>query len=184
MKVKLDSAKRILNVAFICHYYHVWASIEDYKIILKSKSTYEENERLSLFFNTIFKTNTTVTDFMYSNDEVCNKIIENHKVLEMYQNNYIMDKQIMDSFCKSVYYGNKCIFLKLYCFKLAPFFLECMNYAMGNINKESFLKYLKSNEVKKSLLGFDLRFYRLAKRTFFDVDENFKKIKAKQGFQN
>lgn len=68
---------------------------------LNHKNNYQLAENTSMMINTIFNGQTKPTDFIKSEEEAVNDVIDKHKDYQGFLNKTFLDKTVVDAFCKA-----------------------------------------------------------------------------------
>lgn len=69
--------------------------------VLKHNNDYQLAESTSNMINTIFNGQTTASDFIKSEDEKTNEVIETYNEYQSFLNKTFLDKKVVDAFCKA-----------------------------------------------------------------------------------
>ena len=113
----------------------------------KDTLSYEEADKFSSLMNTLFKADTSAETFMVNQNEEANKAIEFYEVLQRILYGFEhLEKETIISLCKSIYFGNNCIGMKIRGYIFYPLYLEAL------------IKYISDmcslNDVRHSIVDF------------------------------
>ena len=92
----------------LCDLYILSTAYRKYQVFHLSKDAlnhskeYNLCESTSALMNTIFNLETTPADFIQTQDEETNELIENYQDYQSFLNKCNLDKQVVDAFCKAV----------------------------------------------------------------------------------
>ncbi|MGZ9676419.1 hypothetical protein [Flavobacterium sp. GNP001] len=86
----------VLSKAY--HKYHVFYLG---KYVLNHSKEYNSCESTSMLMNTIFNLETTPADFIQTQDEATNELIEYYQDYQSFLDKSHLDKQVLDAFCKA-----------------------------------------------------------------------------------
>lgn len=146
---KLSSQRRICKASLIILYYKEWCLLMHKHYLLENETSYKDNENTVQFFRALTGMDINISEMYQPDDTLCNEIIAHNEVLESFEHRNLLEalntsKNTMESFCKSVYYGDKCWFLHSDSGRLSTLFGMLLSYAIGNFDKSQLIKELSS----------------------------------------
>lgn len=180
IKRKYWQRMRIYKVYLLCKAYEMYHMMQIHAACSKVTLTYKEAEEVSDTMNSVFGVNTQPEYFITDQDEQCNLAIEFYeKLQDILTGLKMIEQESILSFCKSVYFGNKCIGLKV------------EGYILYSIYFEEIIKYLSDyctlSDVRDSIVNFKPWFTKPRKidssqfrKDFIRIEELYKEIYAKK----
>lgn len=163
-----------------CHF----AKLTVYNSLLKSNNNYTDAENTSDFINSIFKQETSPSDFLHNKDELSNEIIQEYKSYKEWCSNdfekyYSINEKLIDAFCKAVEFQNKSVLLKC---DNTYLFTSHISYLIGYLADS-----VSKNDLEKKLVDFSLfsgeprkLSFRRFRRKIISIENLYQEIDAKQ----
>lgn len=92
---------RLFDLYVLAQAYHKYQLFNLCQSNLKFSTNHNMAENTSMLMNALFKIETTSADFIQSQDEANNELIEIYQDYEKFLDNNHLDKQVVDAFCKA-----------------------------------------------------------------------------------
>lgn len=172
--------QRVLKLISLAGAFSAFHKMELNREILLQKSTYEDAERLSDFINKFFSKDTKPTDFINSEAELENKILDSYKNfvkwLNAYEGSYQRSGKELEAFCKEVYYGKTCYRFLVDFLNFLSQMTLLMAYLCGEICKTEFEKKM----VNIGMFGTSPVSPRLLRYNILAIEKVFSEVQHKQ----
>lgn len=92
---------RLFDLYVLCKAYHHYQLFYLSKCALNHSIEYDTDEMTSMLMNTIFNLETTPADFIQTQDEANNELIEKYQDYESFLDKSYLDRLVVDAFCKA-----------------------------------------------------------------------------------
>lgn len=139
IKRKYNQRLRVCKMYLLLKAYEMFHMMQLHTECVKASLSYEEAENFSGLMNELFMSDTTADTFIMNPDEESDKAIDCYNNLQSTLDGCsdVLKQSIM-AFCKSVYFGNSILRLKVEGFLFYPYYLEhVLNYIDGVIDAHS-----------------------------------------------
>ncbi|MFT5244457.1 MAG: hypothetical protein ACI8QQ_002397, partial [Psychroserpens sp.] len=168
---------RLYDLCVLSKAYHKYQVFYLSKYALNHSKEYNSGERTSMLMNTIFDLETTPADFIQTQDEATNELIENYQDYQIFLDKSHLDKQVLDVFCKA-FEHNFGTMLKINSVAFVGQIQALMEYNLGLITKKQMQKrivdYCIFSQKTKKLNT------RLFKRTIHSIEKLYTEILSKK----
>jgi hypothetical protein len=168
---------RLVRLYVLSEAYNKYQKFYLSQCTLNHDSDYKSAENTSMFINKFFNGETVPSDFIKTEEQSINDIIEKHKEYQEFISNTHLDKSIIDAFCKASEHGSNTA-LKINSIPFNRQIATIALYNVGQITKEEaeehIVDYCIFTNTNKKLNT------RLFKRTVQSIEELYTEILNKK----
>jgi hypothetical protein len=104
---KTIRTSRLLRLYVLSEAYYRYQMFYLSESLLKHKTDYKTAENTSFLINSIFNGETTPADFIKSQDETINEVIEKYNEYNNFLNETLLDKEVIDAFCRAAEHNSR-----------------------------------------------------------------------------
>lgn len=170
-------SSRLIELYFLSQAYHKYQLFNLCKCALNNSTEYNSSENTSMLMNTIFDLETTPSDFIQTQDEANNELLEKYLDYKSFLDKSDLDKLVVDAFCKASEH-NFGTMLKI---NSVPFMFQIevlIDYNLGLITikqlRESFVDYCIFTKKTKKINT------RLFKKIIHSIEKLYSEISTKR----
>jgi hypothetical protein len=171
---------RLWKLCVLANAYYKYQIFYLNECLLKHDTDYKQAENTSMLINSIFNGETVPADFVKSQEESENELIEKHQDYQDYLNQSMLDKETVDAFCKASEHGKSSL-LKINSIIFVKQIETLLTYNFGLITKEQaekgILDYCIFSRKPKKLNT------KLFKNTVYFIERLYNEIESKKNFR-
>jgi len=168
---------RLFKLSVLSKAYYNYQLFYFSKCALNRSTEYNSAESTSMQMNNIFSLETTPANFIKTQDEANNELIENYQKYESFLDNSYLDKLVVDAFCKASEH-NFGTMLKTNSVAFVCQIEALLEYSLGSITKkqlqERMVDYCIFSKKNKKLNSV------LLKKTIHSIEKLYTEIKSKR----
>lgn len=127
--------ERLLRLYILSEAYFKYQMFYLNQCMVNNNTDYKTAESTSMLINTIFNGQTSPADFIKTEDEATNEVIEKYKDYQKFLDKTNLDKSIVDAFCKASEHSFRTT-LKINSTGFSYQIIALIHYNNGNITKE------------------------------------------------
>ena len=168
---------RLIRLYILSEAYYRYQIFYLSESLLKNKTDYKTAEKTSFFINSIFNGDTSPSDFIKTQDEAANEVIDNYNEYKRFLENTFLNKEVVDAFCRSVEHNSRTT-LKINSVGFTNQISELIRYNCGEVTKKQIENALVDYCIftkKPKKMNF-----RLFKKTVYSIENLYTEILKKK----